>query len=49
MYKISNLRCPTCHKKLKQIGDKETGFFQCECGYKEKCESLLLSLAMKIP
>lgn len=39
VYKISNLRCPTCHKKLKQIGDKETGFFQCECGFKEKCES----------
>lgn len=39
VYKISNLRCPTCHKKLKQIGDKESGFFQCECGYKEKCES----------
>ena len=39
IYKLSNLRCPTCHKKLKQIGDKESGFFQCECGFKEKCES----------
>ncbi len=40
IYKISNLRCPTCHKKLKQIGKiEENGFFQCECGFKEKCES----------
>ena len=44
VYKISNLRCPTCHKKLKQIGDKEAGFFQCECGYKEKCESFFKHL-----
>ena len=39
VYKISNLRCPTCHHQLKQIGDKESGFFQCDCGFKEKCES----------
>jgi DNA topoisomerase-3 len=39
VYKISNLRCPTCHHQLKQIGDKETGFVQCDCGFKEKCES----------
>lgn len=39
IYKISNLRCPTCHHQLKQVGDKESGFFQCDCGFKEKCES----------
>ncbi len=34
--RLSNARCPNCHKKMEIIkkGDEET--FVCACGYKEK-------------
>lgn len=37
IYRISKLRCPTCHHLLKQIGEGEKSYFQCDCGFKEKC------------
>lgn len=39
VYRITKLRCPNCHKILKQYGEKEKAFFQCECGFKEKTET----------
>ncbi len=45
--KHTMLRCPTCHKKLDLIGDYETGFYQCTCGYKEKVASFKAKLDEK--
>lgn len=44
IYKISKLRCPNCHRFLKQIGEKEKAFFGCDCGFKEKCEKFFSNL-----
>ncbi len=34
--KITNARCPNCHKKLELRGKGEDGIFVCNCGYREK-------------
>ena len=34
--RITNLRCPTCHKKLEIKGEGEGQIFVCSCGYREK-------------
>lgn len=34
--KISNARCPNCHKKLELRGEGEGQIFVCGCGHKEK-------------
>jgi DNA topoisomerase-3 len=34
--KITNARCPECHKKLELRGEGEGQIFVCACGYKEK-------------
>lgn len=34
--KITNARCPQCHKKMELIGDGEQRRFTCVCGYREK-------------
>ncbi len=34
--KITNARCPQCHKKMELIGDGEQRRFTCACGYREK-------------
>ncbi|KAJ51971.1 DNA topoisomerase-3 [Clostridium tetanomorphum] len=34
--KITNARCPNCHKKLELRGEGEGKIFVCSCGYKEK-------------
>lgn len=34
--KITNARCPTCHKKLTLHGEGEGQIFVCTCGYREK-------------
>ncbi|GIM28917.1 DNA topoisomerase 3 [Clostridium polyendosporum] len=34
--KITNARCPNCHKKLELRGEGEGQIFVCSCGHKEK-------------
>ncbi|MCM0648248.1 DNA topoisomerase III [Clostridium swellfunianum] len=34
--KITNARCPECHKKLELRGEGEAQIFVCSCGYREK-------------
>lgn len=34
--KITNARCPECHKKLELRGEGEGQLFVCSCGYREK-------------
>ncbi len=34
--KITNARCPNCHKKLELRGEGEGQLFFCQCGYREK-------------
>ncbi len=34
--KITNARCPNCHKKLELRGEGEGQIFVCGCGYREK-------------
>ncbi len=34
--KITNARCPECHKKLELRGEGEAQIFACSCGYREK-------------
>ncbi|KOA20403.1 DNA topoisomerase 3 [Clostridium homopropionicum DSM 5847] len=37
--KITNARCPQCHKKLELRGSGESQIFVCGCGYREKLSS----------
>src|SRR3712207_2577503 len=37
--RISNARCPECHKKLELRGEGEGQIFVCKCGYREKLSS----------
>lgn len=37
--KVTNARCPECHKKLELRGEGEGQIFICSCGYKEKLAS----------
>lgn len=37
--RVSNARCPKCHKKMELRGKGETQTFVCVCGYKEKLSS----------
>jgi DNA topoisomerase-3 len=34
--RLSNARCPVCHKKMELIGQGEKQTFTCGCGYKER-------------
>ncbi|MGI6092913.1 MAG: DNA topoisomerase III [Veillonellaceae bacterium] len=34
--KVTNARCPNCHKKLELRGEGEGQIFVCSCGYREK-------------
>lgn len=34
--KITNARCPNCHKRLELRGEGEGQIFTCKCGYREK-------------
>lgn len=34
--RITNARCPQCHKKLELRGEGEGQIFTCKCGYREK-------------
>ncbi|AGK95347.1 DNA topoisomerase III [Clostridium pasteurianum] len=34
--KITNARCPNCHKKLEMRGEGDGQIFVCSCGYREK-------------
>ena len=34
--RITNARCPVCHKKMEMVGEGEGQKFVCVCGYKEK-------------
>lgn len=34
--RVTNARCPTCHKKLELQGEGEGQVFVCSCGYREK-------------
>ena len=37
--KITNARCPNCHKRLELRGEGEGQIFTCSCGYREKLSS----------
>lgn len=37
--KVTNARCPNCHKKLELRGEGEGQIFVCSCGYREKFSS----------
>lgn len=37
--RITNARCPNCHKKLELHGEGEGQLFVCSCGYREKLSS----------
>ncbi|MDF2699597.1 MAG: topB1 [Haloplasmataceae bacterium] len=34
--RVTNARCPVCHKKLELVGEGEGQLFICKCGHKEK-------------
>lgn len=34
--RITNARCPQCHKKMELVGEGENRRFTCVCGYREK-------------
>lgn len=36
--RISNARCPVCHKKMEMSGSGEHATFFCACGYRERLE-----------
>jgi len=36
IYKVTNARCPNCHKKLELRGQGEGQIFVCKCGHREK-------------
>ncbi len=37
--RVTNARCPQCHKKLELRGEGEGQIFACKCGYREKLAS----------
>lgn len=37
--RVTNSRCPNCHKKLELRGSGESQIFVCKCGHKEKMSS----------
>jgi DNA topoisomerase-3 len=37
--KVTNARCPTCHKKLSLRGKKDNQMFTCTCGFRESMAS----------
>ncbi|CRK81916.1 DNA topoisomerase III [Neobacillus massiliamazoniensis] len=37
--RVTNARCPQCHKKLELRGEGEGQIFTCNCGYREKLSS----------
>ena len=37
--RITNARCPNCHKKLELRGEGDGQIFACRCGYREKLSS----------
>ncbi|MDF2929516.1 MAG: topB [Anaerospora sp.] len=37
--RITNARCPNCHKKLEMRGEGENQLFVCACGHREKLSS----------
>lgn len=34
--RVTNARCPQCHKKMELVGEGENKRFSCVCGYREK-------------
>ena len=34
--RVTNARCPECHKKMEMHGEGENKVFICKCGHKEK-------------
>ncbi len=34
--RVTNARCPQCHKKMEMVGDGEDKKFTCVCGFREK-------------
>ena len=37
--RVTNARCPQCHKKMELVGEGENKRFICSCGYREKMAS----------
>lgn len=36
----TNMRCPTCHKRMELFGEGEKRTYVCRCGYREKADTL---------
>ncbi|MBR2593434.1 MAG: DNA topoisomerase III [Firmicutes bacterium] len=36
--RITNVKCPNCHKKMEMTGEGEKRMYVCSCGYKERCD-----------
>ena len=43
--RVTNARCPECHKKLSTFGEGEKKIYVCSCGFKEKFASFNQKLA----
>ena len=39
LLRVTNARCPECHKKLNTFGEGEKKIYVCACGFKEKFDS----------
>jgi DNA topoisomerase-3 len=37
--RVTNARCPNCHKKMMMRGEGDQKIFTCQCGYREKLSS----------
>ena len=36
----TNMRCPTCHKKMELFGEGDKKMYVCRCGFREKADTL---------
>ena len=36
--RVSNVRCPNCHKKMDISGEGEKQMYTCACGFRERCD-----------
>ena len=34
--RVTNARCPVCHKRMEMVGKGEDSMFVCSCGHKER-------------
>lgn len=43
--RATNMRCPTCHKRMELFGDGDKKTYVCVCGFREKADSLYKKLS----